>query len=294
MASPQPEALASVVEKAWQRQVAWSQLAAARASAIRAWRVRNLLLVILGAACSAATFSHDRNGWTTLFGLTGAVALALAATVQSTQLTDSRVREHVTARAAAESAKSCVLRYLVGTAPFDGPDRDDRLDDAMTEISRRASGVAAEVALLGSAPRPLPEVSGIGDYLERRARDQRRFHFDRLAHHHRLEQRWRLAEVAATLLAAFLTAIGTSVQGGGHVNAWVGVATTVAAAVSSHRAASQHGRIAASYALTVEELDHVIDRFDPATASPADAADLVARIEAILAKQNEAWASLAT
>jgi len=39
----------------------------------------------------------------------------------------------------------------------------------------------------------------------------------------------------------------------------------------------------------VDDLDRLLDRFDAATASDADAAEFVARIEAVLAKQNDSW-----
>jgi hypothetical protein len=261
-----------------------------QATSLAAWRRRNLALVAVGAVCGALATQQQGlpQTVTTVLGLLGAVVLALAALVQGTRLNAQRVRDRITARAASETTKSAVYQYLAGVPPYDGPNRDEALDSALADITQKADGLAGEVILATPTPRPLPSISGVADYVTQRAREQRSFHADRIAHHQRLERRWRDAETAATVVAAVLSAIGGALSSSG-LSAWVGVATTVAAALAAHLASVQHGRIAASYGITVDDLDRLLDRFDAAAASAANTAEFVTRVEAILAKQNDSW-----
>lgn len=281
------------VDNAWNRQRLWSGLADAKAADLAAWRRRNLALVVVGAVCGALATQEQ---WlapmtTTVLGILGAVVLALAAVVQGTRLNGQRVLDRITARAASETTKSAVYQYLVGVPPYGGPDRDEALDTAMADVTEKTGVLAGEVILATPKPQPIPTISGVAGYITQRAQEQRAFHAERIAHHQRLEKRWRTAESAATIVAAVLSAIG-SVLDGSDLSAWVGVATTVAAALAAHLASVQHSRIAASYGITVDDLDRILDRFDAATASDADIAEFVTRVEAVLAKQNDSWVTM--
>jgi hypothetical protein len=189
--------------------------------------------------------------------------------------------------------KSAVYQRLVGVPPFDGHDRDHRLEEAVAEVTARARDLAAEVALVDRGADPLPSVAGIEDYVDHRAREQRDFHARRATQHMRLERRWAAVESAVVLAAAVLSAVAGAVEGR-ELTVWIGVATTVTAAVAVHRAGGQHARLAASYAMTVDDLDRALRSFDPASATPKDAGRLVSRVEAILARQNDTWAMTAT
>jgi len=81
---------------------------------------------------------------------------------------------------------------------------------------------------------------------------------------------------------------------GSHLSAWTAAATTVAAAIATHLAATHHERIAASYAATADQLDRLIADVDPATTDPDRQAQFVAEAERILAAQNEGWTDLLT
>jgi len=281
------------VDNAWNRQRLWSGLADAKAADLAAWRRRNLALVVVGAVCGTLATQEQwlPQTTTTVLGIVGAVVLALAAVVQGTRLNPQRVRDRVMARAASETTKSAVYQYLAGVPPYNGPDRDDALDAAMANVTQKAGRLAGEVTLATPTPRPIPSISGVIDYVTQRAQEQRSFHADRIARHQRLESRWRFAELVATIAAAVLSAIGGALEGS-DLSAWVGVATTVAAALAAHLAGVQHSRIASSYGITVDDLDRLLDRFDAATASDADAAKFVTRVEAVLAKQNDSWMTM--
>ena len=74
--------------------------------------------------------------------------------------------------------------------------------------------------------------------------------------------------------------------------AWTAAATTIAAAFATHIAAAQHQRIAASYAVTADQLDRLIAPVDPDTTSSERQTQFVADVERILATQNEGWTDL--
>jgi hypothetical protein len=150
--------------------------------------------------------------------------------------------------------------------------------------------LAGSVLLVEVEPEPVPAVASVADYIELRAMPQRAFHFDKIAVHERVGGRWRAAELLATLSAALLSAVGGALPGT-DVSAWVGVATTIAAALAAHLAGTQHARIAARYGVTVAEIDRIMGRFDPATATGAEAAEFVAGVEGVLAAQNDTWIS---
>jgi hypothetical protein len=88
-----------------------------------------------------------------------------------------------------------------------------------------------------------------------------------------------------------LAAVAGAVQGS-HLTAWTAAATTVAAALAAHVAATQHERIASSYAATVDQLDRLIAAVDPKTESADRQAQFVADVERVLATQNEGWTDL--
>lgn len=280
------------VEKVWRRHREWSALADTTSRRLAGWRLVNLALVVLGALCGALATQADLLGPTTTvaIGIGGAVALAGAAFVQTHYLNADRVRDRVRARAVSESIKSLVYQRLLGVAPFDGPGPDRTLDEAVAKLEAGVSSLAGSVLLVEVEPKPVPAVATVADYIALRAMPQRAFHFDKIAIHERLGGRWRAAELLATLSAALLSAVGGALPGT-DVSAWVGVATTIAAALAAHLAGTQHARIAARYGVTVAELDRIVDRFDPATASPAQAAELVAGVERVLAAQNDTWIS---
>ena len=273
------------VEEVWRRQRQWSGLANARTAALRRWRKTNLVLVVVGALLGvlATQASFSKNAQTAL-GVTGSVLLALAAIIQGQCIGPAQVKERVTARSAAETLRGAVHRHQSG---FGGGTAE--LTAARDLVADKGEALAAQVRERPEDAAGLPE-PGIRAYVDDRARAQLDFHSRGATRHTTLEQRWRLAQIAATAVAALLSAIGGSLVGT-TLSAWVGVATTVAGAVGAHLASEQHGRIAARYASTADQLEQLLGGFDPATADPAAAAAFVGAVEGVLDRQNSTWVS---
>jgi hypothetical protein len=281
------------VDEAWLRQHQWSALADAKTTALKRWRWLNLGLVMFGAVAGVlAAQSWFPTAPSSVVAVVGAIALAVAAFVQKSFLGTENVKSRVDARAAAESIKAAVFRYLAGTAPYDGADRDARLDDVLVEVAEKVPKLTSEALSLRLAAEAPPTVTGVVGYTERRARAQLDYHDRKREEHDRLDKRWRRTEIAATLTGAVLSAFGA--RPGSELAAWVGVATTVAGAVAAHIASEQHARISASYAVTVERLGSLIRGFHPAAADAEAATVFVAGVEEVLAQQNQLWVSTLT
>jgi hypothetical protein len=275
------------VEDVWRRQRQWSSLAAAKTVALRRWRRANLTLVIIGALLGAlAAQQWVPRPVQPVAGVVGGVLLAVAAIIQGQFIGPTQIKERVTARSAAETLRGAVHRFRSGVGGDAGA---AGLAAARDLVATKGEALAAQVREQPEDVAGLPE-PGIRAYADDRARAQLGFHSRNAGRHATLEQRWRLAQIAATALAALLSAIGGTAAGT-DLSAWVGVATTVAGAVAAHLASEQHGRIAARYASTADQLEQLLDGFDPDTADPAAAAAFVDGVEAVLDRQNSTWVS---
>ena len=111
------------------------------------------------------------------------------------------------------------------------------------------------------------------------------------AEHARKAQTLRNWQLAATAAGVVLAAIGGALPHS-HLATWTAAATTIAAAFAAHLAATQHQRIAASYAVTADQLEQLIAGVDPAAAGPNRQAQIVTDIERVLAAQNNGWTDL--
>jgi hypothetical protein len=280
-------------DDAWQVQRRWSAAAHRAGASIDRWRVVNLALLLLGSVLGALA---TQDQWfpdptTTALGLVGAVALALAGIVQTRLLTADKVRAHVVARATSEALKGLVHQYLAAVPPFTGADRDGALLAKFGELDERARGQAGLIVGVPADGKSLPRIQGIVDYVRERAEGQRDWHAAKAVTRKRLADRWRAAELAATAVAAVLAAAG-GVLDGGHLSTWVAVATTAGTAFAAHLAAKQHVAIADSYATTSADLDALLRGYDARLATPDEAAAFVAKVESVLAAQNNAWVGL--
>ncbi|ACZ31665.1 hypothetical protein Xcel_2651 [Xylanimonas cellulosilytica DSM 15894] len=279
------------IEQVWEQQQRWSAVAERLRSALQRARIANLCLIVLGSV-TAVTVASGRlpavpARW---IGGLSAVSLSAAAFIQAQFLTSARVRQRLTARVTAESLKSLTYMYLVGAASFARPDRDKELARKLRSIEDRTDGDAFLLAEECATGPELPKVSSLVDYSAARVRSQRDWHARRAAEHHIAGRRWRYVQLADTLAAGALAAVGGAVEGL-QVSAWVGALATIAAAVAAHVAGEQHERIAGSYVRTARSLDVLLANFDPGE-PPSRRGGFVSKVEAVIAKQTDAWVEL--
>jgi hypothetical protein len=282
------------VTDAWRRHRQWSRAAEVARARVDRRRRLVLVLLVLGAVAGAAAAegSWPRSVTGSAAGVASFV-LAAAGLVQQRYLSAAEVVRWPTARAASETLKAQVVRYLAGVAPFDGGDRDAKLDDQVDVVQDRAGripGALSDFHAQQPDRRPLPAITGFGSYRSERAEAQADWHRGKTREHERQAALARRAEVAASLVGAALAAVAAG-TGTVEFAGWVGVTATVAAALAAHRAAGDHERIAAAYGLTSDVLDRLARRL-PAAPDAAAQARFVAEVEARLAAQNDTWVEL--
>jgi hypothetical protein len=192
------------------------------------------------------------------------------------------------ARAASEALKAETYRYLAKVKPYDNSDRSERLNAQLDVIQSRVRDLLADQALVTPDNRSLPQVRTFGDYLTKRAQQQADWHRNKVVEHANSARRLRLCQLIATVIGVILASIG-GILPELHLASWTAAATTIAAAITAHLAATQHQRIAASYAATADQLDRLISAIDPATADADSQAHFVAGVEQVLAAQNNGW-----
>jgi len=278
----------SAVEGAWRRHRRWSIAAGNGRARLDRWRRVNLILLAVGAVLGAvaAQPSWPRGLTATAAGL-AAFALATAGIVQQRFLNADEVARWTGARAASEALKTEVFSYLAGVAPYDGTDRDRVLDTQVEAVQDKAAALMVDLQRTPPDDRALPEVHDLSSYVANRASQQANWHRSKINEHVQAARRIRWAELAATLTAALLGAIGAAFDTRG-LAVWIGVATTIGAALAAHLSATQHDRIAASYATTADRLDLLIEHL-PAEPDAGIRAQFVADVESRLAAQNESW-----
>ncbi|MFN2496522.1 MAG: DUF4231 domain-containing protein [Pseudonocardiaceae bacterium] len=283
----------AIAQTVWNSHRQWSRVASAAREHLDRWRLVNLVLLAVGALGGALA---TQSGWLpgplrTACGVGGAVVLALAGVVQQRLLGKDRVLRWTTARAASEALKAETFRYLAGVEPYAGTRRDAERTRQLDEIQVRSADFIVDFGQAVPGDKPLPAVRDLASYVTMRAQEQERWHWQRVTQHSAKATRFRGAELSATLVAAALAALASTLSLP-DLSAWVGVATTLGAAIAAHLAATQHDRIAASYARTADQLGRLISGLDPDAATPEEGARFVREVERVLAAQNDGWVSL--
>jgi hypothetical protein len=167
-------------------------------------------------------------------------------------------------------------------AVLEWADRAERLQVQFDTVQTRAKDLLVQQQLAAVDDRGLPEVHTFQRYVTERAQDQATWHRYKIAEHVRTARKLRLCQLGFTAAGAVLAAVAAALPGA-HLAAWTAAATTIAAAFATHIAATQHERIAASYAGTADQLQRLIDGVDMETASADRQAEFVEDVERVLA-----------
>ena len=277
---------------AWRYHRQWSLAADAAKKRLDGWRKRNLALLIAGALAGAlATQTWPGQTGSRVLAIVAALALALAGYIQANALKPDQTARWRRARVASEALKAEVFRFLVGVAPYAGPDRGAVLQAQLAVIQDRAGTQLVDQLAVQPDDRPLPTLRTVAEYVTDRARHQADWHRKQTRVHARQGRNLRIRQLAVTVVGAVLSALSAAVPDW-HLSTWTAAATTVAAAIGAQLAATRHLRIAEAYAVTTDQLDRLIAGFDPASATPAQQALFVTAVERVLADQNNGWTDL--
>jgi len=278
-----------VLNAVWRGHLRWSKAARTAQKSLNGWRLSNLLLLVLGAVAAAfAAQTWLVSAAATTIAAVSAAVLAAAGFIQGGMLTSETTFRWTGARAASEALKAETYRYLAGVKPYAAADRAERLQAQFDTVQARSKDQLVQQQLAAADDSDLPPVRTFENYLKERAQEQADWHRNKIAEHMAKARKLRFCQLGATAAGAVLAAVAAALPGA-HLAAWTAAATTIAAAFASHIAATQHQRIAASFASTSDQLERLIDGVNAKTASADQQAQFVADVERVLAIQNNAW-----
>ena len=281
-----------VLNAVWRGHRQWSKAAATAQKSLNRWRLSNLALLVLGAVVAAfAAQTWLVSAAAAALAAVSAALLAAAGFVQASMLTSENTSRWAGARAASEALKAETYRYLAAVKPYAAADRAERLQAQFDTVQTRSKDLLVRQQLAAADDRGLPLVRTFESYRKERAQDQANWHRGKIAEHMDTARKLRFCQLGATAAGVVLAAIAGALPGA-HLAAWTAAATTIAAAFATHIAATQHQRIAASYASTADQLQRLVDGVDVRTASADQRAQFVADVERVLAIQNDGWVDL--
>ncbi|MFC4853978.1 DUF4231 domain-containing protein [Actinophytocola glycyrrhizae] len=269
----------------WQRQSVWSQ-AANRLKVRITWaRSATLLLIVLGAVFGTGA-AQAQGTLSRVLAAGAAVALALAS-LAGRGGSPTVVRDWTRARSVSEAIKADVYTYLAGARPFDGPDRDEKALHELDDLMRSVDDIVRHTTGLTPVDRSLPPVHDVDSYAKERVVKQLDgYYLPKAREMARKVQFTHVLEVTLSGAAAVLAAV-VAVLPSTAVSAWIGVFTTVAAAVTAHAAASRYEYQQIEFTRTADELERLTTL--RAVGGHLDDEEFVVTCERIISIQNEGW-----
>lgn len=278
-----------MIESAWNSYRAWANRARAMQRENRNWNMPALICVLAAAVCGAAVsaFPSGSVAGRVLSGIAAAAAVIAAALAQQ-MLSIKPEQKWVRARGVAEAIKSECYRYAASAGSYAVGDRDTAfraqlaalqqpaLDDELTPLPNDDS----------RDPRRPPDPMQAEWYLNERLRDQLAFYGGRQKKYESEVSRLRVLSLLAAVLGAVLGLAGT-IAATNLLAPWIGVVTTLGAAIGTYGAMERKQYLAASYGAM-----HV--RLTAITAAGLDLPAMVTQTEDVLAAEHAAWAKRVT
>ncbi|MEV0678895.1 DUF4231 domain-containing protein [Actinosynnema sp. NPDC050436] len=279
---------ASAVKYAWSRHRVWSLGAKAlkqRVVTMRRWSLAALLVGAVAGAVAAST--HDTHqAWSIAAAAVAAVAVAIG-TYNRAQLDGGAAAEWTGARLVSEALKSEVFTFLAGAAPYrEGGER--ALLDVVERIEAGAGGdLAARVSGIDPDGDPVPAVTDARTYRDLRVVGQISGFYGKRAKALKITlDRFRRVDLVIGYGGAALTAVAGVVVGGA-LTVWIGVLTTVGAALAAHVTQGQFEFQLVEYGRTANALELLCARYESGTDRDDD--EFVAACERVISDQNAAW-----
>ena len=158
-------------------------------------------------------------------------------------------------------------------------------------VQARAQAQLVDQQTTSADDRRPPSVRTFDEYVTERARNQADWHRKKSVEHARQARTLSIWQLIATGIGIILSAI-TGFVPFWRPSTWTATATTIAAVLGTHLAATQHQRMTVAYAATTDQLERLIAAIDQHTATPEQQAHFVADIERVLLAQNEGWTDL--
>ena len=273
----------------WQRYRTWADTSAHLKTANASAKRNVLVLTILGTTL-ATLGPFAGSGAGRVVPMLGAAALALA-TYFGKELLDTKNEEKWTrARAGAEAYKSEAQKYLVQTAPYDGPDRASHLKKRMDEVAKVTRDVMPDDITPARMTKDMPQAPWtIDEYLTKRVNEQVTWYRIKAKSHADAMAKGRTIALSLGGLSVLLSAVTGATTEGATVSAAVlGIVTTAGGAIGAYFQAGHYEALALKYRETAEALTSLGVEFKTSL-TPQSPANLVSTAEAIMQAENASW-----
>jgi hypothetical protein len=278
---------ASAVDRAWQQQSVWSQVANRLKADLQGNRRIVLAMTVLGALLSAGAVVADLDSTAgKALAALGGTSVGFAAIARG-RAGAATIRDWTRARSVSEALKSEVYVYLAGVGVYATSAGDRILEERTATIEDDAADLAPRKAGVEPVRRELPPVTDAATYLDERVGGQiSDYYRPRAADLQRKLARIRAAQLGLSVVAVLAAAVAAFTESDA-VAVWVPVLTTVAGAVATHAAAERYEYLLVEYVRTADELERLRDRRGSAAAMSDEA--LIRAAEHVISVQNEGW-----
>jgi hypothetical protein len=245
-------------------------------------------LAILAAVLGAVTVTVPEVGpWQRIFAFAAALALGLGTWLAAHFLGQNQTTRWVAVRAAAEALKREVYKRAAKCKPYDGT--AEEADSALIKEKQAIEADLGDVEEVAAESMDLPKSEiDLNTYVINRVDKQISWLRRRAGDHARQAARLRGAEMTVGIAGVVLSAAGAAFGepvAGTYLAPFIGVVTTVSAALIAHIEAGRYDFIAAMYRATAKRLENEQASHTPTTPLP----DFVDKCEAILSTENSAW-----
>lgn len=291
-----------MIEQAWKRYCGWAAQARERQGNAHQWMKISLGLALLAAVCGTAAdqarhwpFLHERLGGLgeTVIGVVAGLAAlgsALQAWLAKEKLSAENEAQWIKARAAAEAIKSECYRYAGGTGAYapSGDAADKLFADRISALQSdaEAAGISPADGAIPAA-RPVPPVPmDKAFYLKNRVDDQLGyFQKDRVKSDARISQmRW--LSIISMLIAAVCGGHAAFAEGSPAAG-WIGVLTTIIAAITAYSFADRHKQNSIKAGMMVNRLNDLKLRAESLSLDV-----LVTRTEDMMVAEHALWLTM--
>ncbi|MBA3379533.1 MAG: DUF4231 domain-containing protein, partial [Chloroflexia bacterium] len=250
----------AALEHAWGEYRVWAATARRQKADLFAWRLRVLLLTVIGAVLGTLSYQLEHQGDDDRFwdvsvptlGILAGITVGLATYFSREIISPGRERHWVRARSVAEALKSETFRFRTGIPPFHEPGAPETLLKRVDAIEEPARDVQ-RVALEGTGRRerlPAGPLS-MDAYIAERVDDQiERFYIPRARQHETMLRRGRSITLFLGGAAVVLGVVGVT----GWTTGWVAALGTLVAAVGAYLHGGRYQYLIVSYQTTAAQL----------------------------------------
>jgi hypothetical protein len=273
-----------MIDTAWDEYRAWAARARELQKSSQWWNTAALIAAGAAAVFGAAAIqSAAYPQLATALSLAAAVAAGAVPFLGKEILAMGAEQQWIRARATAETIKSECYRYAARVGTYAGVDRNELFRNRRAALIAEATKIGLSGKNVGPKDDPGKPPDGLDAawYDKNRILDQYKYYSDRQEDHESAAKWLRRLTFGASFTAAVL---GIAAARYNAFTPWIGVLTTISAAVAAQGLMSRRQQLAASYSGMASGLRGIRDEIKEIKLD-----ELVTRAEDLLQSEHAAW-----